>query len=316
MARESPPLFRWQRAVRDSDLPSVERLIALTLSTWMSAEDLSCHPRQETLAAACGLHIKTLRPKVKALRDAGWVSVEYDRRGEGRGTRTTYTAVFPTRTATAANGTAPDDFEPEDEADDDASTTAENGSAPPVNAATTAVETGTGPSGGAPSGTGPSPDHYRDPLPTTTADRGSEEETNEQTNEQTKKTRGGADVVAIRPDRGAGRQLYNFEAFFDRYPRKGNERGARKAWVSARNRMTDVQILAALDRWIEFWIADTTSEHMIPEAANWFARGRHTEDPPRITAKPPSQRARQTRNDKTGRLKDVLGNFLAEEATL
>lgn len=89
------PLFTWRGAICDSDLHPTSRHVALTLSMHMNERGGSCFPRFDTLADETGLHYDTVRTHVRKLAAGGWLVKQTIRRGEGRGTRTEYTATVP-----------------------------------------------------------------------------------------------------------------------------------------------------------------------------------------------------------------------------
>jgi Helix-turn-helix domain len=101
-------LFRWQRSLRDSDLPPVTRHVALALSTYMNIEGGSAFPGARNLAHDTGLHERTVRRGLNELVEGEWLAV-VERGGlpgeERRANR--YQAVIPNPWRQATGGVRP-----------------------------------------------------------------------------------------------------------------------------------------------------------------------------------------------------------------
>lgn len=72
-----PSRFEYERAVRSSDLPSLSRLLALTLATWADVRTGRIPPRLTpsltTLEGATGMARASVRTHLNKLEAAGWV---------------------------------------------------------------------------------------------------------------------------------------------------------------------------------------------------------------------------------------------------
>lgn len=72
-----PSRFEYERAVRSSDLPSLSRLLALTLATWADVRTGRIPPRLTpsltTLEGATGMARASVRNHLNKLEEAGWV---------------------------------------------------------------------------------------------------------------------------------------------------------------------------------------------------------------------------------------------------
>lgn len=72
-----PSRFEYERAVRSSDLPSLSRLLALTLATWADVRTGRIPPRLTpsltTLEGATGMARGSVRTHLNKLEAAGWV---------------------------------------------------------------------------------------------------------------------------------------------------------------------------------------------------------------------------------------------------
>jgi hypothetical protein len=72
-----PSRFEYERAVRSSDLPSLSRLLALTLATWADVRTGRIPPRLTpsltTLEGATGMARASVRTHLNKLEAAGWI---------------------------------------------------------------------------------------------------------------------------------------------------------------------------------------------------------------------------------------------------
>jgi DNA-binding transcriptional MocR family regulator len=71
----------WRHAIRDSGLPASTKLVGFVLDTYMSADGVAW-PARRTLAADCGIGLRTVDRAITHLRAAGLLTV---RKGRGRG---------------------------------------------------------------------------------------------------------------------------------------------------------------------------------------------------------------------------------------
>lgn len=83
-------VVRWREEIRDSELGKRERLIAMMLSTWMSADGSGC-PSIRSLAKACRTRRSNVYAGLRALIDAQYL----ERRRTSQFGTTTYQATFP-----------------------------------------------------------------------------------------------------------------------------------------------------------------------------------------------------------------------------
>jgi hypothetical protein len=67
--------FEWLRALRDSELPSSAKLVALMLSTHMAGDGSSCFPSVPTLAMETSLSERCVQKHVRLLCSTGWLTV-------------------------------------------------------------------------------------------------------------------------------------------------------------------------------------------------------------------------------------------------
>jgi hypothetical protein len=74
-ARKSRPAV-WRDAIRDSDLPASVKLVAHTLTTFMSARGW-CNPGRETIAEGASTSVRTVERAVARLEGEGWLRVEH-----------------------------------------------------------------------------------------------------------------------------------------------------------------------------------------------------------------------------------------------
>lgn len=93
MAKLVPVPITWRSAVCDSDLPSVTRHVALTLSVYMSERGDSAFPGAARLARDTGLSERCVRQHLGVLTAAGWL--ELTKRGGGRKCANVYRAAVP-----------------------------------------------------------------------------------------------------------------------------------------------------------------------------------------------------------------------------
>src|SRR5581483_8217451 len=85
-------LADWRDAIRDSGLTRTEKLVGLTLSTYMSAEGRA-YPSKETLARGCSLSDRAVDRAVDVLEAAEFLEVRRTRGGNGRSNL--YIAALP-----------------------------------------------------------------------------------------------------------------------------------------------------------------------------------------------------------------------------
>jgi hypothetical protein len=101
------PVTLWRKAVRESDLPSTTKLVALTLSDYMDNETLgNAFPGNEWLARGTGLNEKTVREHLKVLKRAGFLD-QVHHGGRGRGANV-YVGRFPKRGEPRLEQTVPE----------------------------------------------------------------------------------------------------------------------------------------------------------------------------------------------------------------
>ena len=86
------PLFTWRTAIAKSDLGSTDKLVAFTLSLYMSELGSSAFPGQKTLAKAASLTRQTVNESVRRLEALGWLEIASGKRG---GRSNLYTATVP-----------------------------------------------------------------------------------------------------------------------------------------------------------------------------------------------------------------------------
>lgn len=107
---------------------------------------------------------------------------------------------------------------------------------------------------------------------------------------------------------GAPFEQTTWDRFWNRWPRKTHKQQAREQWRRLTGRgVSDIEILASLNRWVAYWDLAGTGEQFIPYPANWLAKGDWAERPP-STAKP-------KRKQPTEELHGVLGKFMSREDT-
>jgi len=71
----------WRRAIRGANLPTVAKLVAYTLATYLDSQTLHAYPSQATLAADCGIQTRCLRKALSALKAGGWLATKQHRTG-------------------------------------------------------------------------------------------------------------------------------------------------------------------------------------------------------------------------------------------
>jgi hypothetical protein len=87
------PLFTWRSAVAESDdLPATAKLVALTLSLYMSELGDSAFPSQATLAKRTSLNEQTVKKQLRELRRLGWLVVVAN---ASKGRPVQYAAAIP-----------------------------------------------------------------------------------------------------------------------------------------------------------------------------------------------------------------------------
>lgn len=94
--------IEWWKAIRASNLPARERLVALTLSTFMDPDGSRCWPAQSTVADAAGIGRRTAQRAITELHSAGYLELgRHAGPGEGRGQRPhLYRPAVPDQCAT------------------------------------------------------------------------------------------------------------------------------------------------------------------------------------------------------------------------
>lgn len=92
MSDRVSPLFTWRTAIAKSELRSTDRLVAFTLSLYMSELGSSAFPGQATIAKAAGVTRQTVNESVARLEQLGWLDVTSGKRG---GRSNLYTATVP-----------------------------------------------------------------------------------------------------------------------------------------------------------------------------------------------------------------------------
>jgi hypothetical protein len=88
----------WRLAIRSSDLDPTARLVALVLDTWMNRHGVAW-PSRSSIAAGCGITVKTAARAVDRLVAAGFLQVERSKGGKSDATHyrsNQYCATFPT----------------------------------------------------------------------------------------------------------------------------------------------------------------------------------------------------------------------------
>jgi hypothetical protein len=105
-----PSRFEYERAVRASELPSLSRLVALTLATWadVATGDISERhtPSLSTLEVCTGMARASVRKHLDTLEKAGWVVRRRPdpRKARAEKARTQYALAIPTGAAGALVG--------------------------------------------------------------------------------------------------------------------------------------------------------------------------------------------------------------------
>lgn len=94
--------FAWERAVKASDLPSMTRLILLTLATEMDNTTRKAAVTNEQLGKAAGVTARTVYNHLKTASDAGWLTrLQRGHHIEGnRSAPSIYVGLFPEPTGT------------------------------------------------------------------------------------------------------------------------------------------------------------------------------------------------------------------------
>jgi DNA-binding transcriptional ArsR family regulator len=71
----TPPLdrFDWERLIRETEIPPMTKLVALTLATFANGDGTRAHPGETRLAAAVGMKERAVRNHVTILRDLGLI---------------------------------------------------------------------------------------------------------------------------------------------------------------------------------------------------------------------------------------------------
>jgi hypothetical protein len=109
--------FTWERAVRDlSELTPGQKLVALTLATYMNDKTGACWPSLDTLEKVTGRSRGSLCGKkgdLAALERSGWLQRD---RGGGRGHLTVYRARVPLVVLSALNSSESEPFSPGEDA--------------------------------------------------------------------------------------------------------------------------------------------------------------------------------------------------------
>jgi DNA-binding transcriptional MocR family regulator len=73
--RQLPVVLLWRRAVADSELPPMVKLVAHTLSLHMSSAGGDCYPGQRRLASEASIGKSTVVRAITALEAGGWLHV-------------------------------------------------------------------------------------------------------------------------------------------------------------------------------------------------------------------------------------------------
>jgi Helix-turn-helix domain len=91
--RQPRLLFRWRRALTDSDLSRELRATARALSDYMDMDGGGAYPSQRLLAHDVGVHFQTVKRHLRKLRAKGWFVII--RAGHGPGQSNHYQATIP-----------------------------------------------------------------------------------------------------------------------------------------------------------------------------------------------------------------------------
>jgi DNA-binding transcriptional ArsR family regulator len=91
--------FRWEQALRESDLTTKARHVGHLMATYANADGTKIDPGVTLLAKGAGMGIRTVHKALDELRSAGWV--ERVREGNSRsGQADEYRLVLPVQAAT------------------------------------------------------------------------------------------------------------------------------------------------------------------------------------------------------------------------
>jgi hypothetical protein len=78
MSAKKPRTGVWRDAVRDSELDSVAKCVAHTLSTWLNGHG-TAYPSRETIAKGASLSVRSVERAIVRLEAAGFLEVERSR---------------------------------------------------------------------------------------------------------------------------------------------------------------------------------------------------------------------------------------------
>jgi hypothetical protein len=90
--KQTPFLFRWRRAIANSDLSRELRATARALSDYMDMDGGGAYPSQRRLAHDVGVHFQTVKRHLRKLRAKGWFVIV--RAGHGPGQSNHYQATI------------------------------------------------------------------------------------------------------------------------------------------------------------------------------------------------------------------------------
>jgi len=113
-------LFTWRKAMRESDLPSLSKLVMHTMSNYMDLDGNGAHPGHRRLEQECSISRDSLSRHLGFSLDAGWLVVTQPGVVSVRGgTRraTTYAAAIPEDVGTPETGTTSRPVRPADRSD-------------------------------------------------------------------------------------------------------------------------------------------------------------------------------------------------------
>lgn len=88
-------VWRWRRAIGESDLPATTRDILRVLSEFMDREGGSCFPTVTDVARKCGRDRGTISDHLKIAEQAGWVEIQNGTFGGQKWRRQSYVARWP-----------------------------------------------------------------------------------------------------------------------------------------------------------------------------------------------------------------------------
>lgn len=92
-----PLVFEWRVGIRESSLGPLAKLVAYTLGTYMHADGTNAYPSNRTLAASCGLSVRSVQNELARLEDAGWIVANAPRGDRAKtGRKAIWAAQLPT----------------------------------------------------------------------------------------------------------------------------------------------------------------------------------------------------------------------------